>query len=106
MTTPEGTPKQGLAGATLGFFVGFAAVALFGPMAQKLQAELSLSPAMLGLAVAAPLLGVAAEDSVFCLGRYHRRTKTISGAAQSLVTWNGGTLADVELRGLRRLERW
>jgi MFS transporter, NNP family, nitrate/nitrite transporter len=54
--TLKGTPKLGLAGATLGFFVGFAAVALFGPMAQKLQAGMALSPVLLGFAVAAPLL--------------------------------------------------
>lgn len=56
LTTLNGTPKQGLAGATLGFFVGFAAVALFGPMAHKFQTDLGLSPVMLGFAVAAPLL--------------------------------------------------
>ncbi len=56
MTTLRGTTKQGLAGATLGFFVGFAAVALFGPIAHKLQADMALSPGLLGLAVAAPLL--------------------------------------------------
>ena len=32
-TPLKGTPVQGLTGATLGFFVGFAAVALFGPTA-------------------------------------------------------------------------
>ncbi|HZP46184.1 MAG TPA: MFS transporter [Candidatus Binataceae bacterium] len=52
----NGTPKQGLAGATLGFFVGFAAVALFGPMAKKLQTDMGLSPVALGFAVAAPML--------------------------------------------------
>ncbi len=56
MTTPKGSPKRGLAGATLGFFVGFAAVALFGPMTQRLRAELSLSPVTLGFALASPLL--------------------------------------------------
>jgi MFS transporter, NNP family, nitrate/nitrite transporter len=56
MTTLKGTPTLGLVGATLGFFVGFAAVALFGPMAQKLQAGMGLSPVLLGFAVAAPLL--------------------------------------------------
>ncbi len=30
----KGSPVQGLVGATLGFFVGFAAVSLFGPTAQ------------------------------------------------------------------------
>lgn len=56
MTLVKGTPEQGLFGATLGFFVGFAAVALFGPMAHKLQIEMGLSPGLLGLVVAAPLL--------------------------------------------------
>lgn len=56
MTLVNGTSRQGLFGATLGFFVGFAAVALFGPMAHKLQADMDLSPGLLGLAVAAPLL--------------------------------------------------
>jgi NNP family nitrate/nitrite transporter-like MFS transporter len=56
MTTLKATPTLGLVGATLGFFVGFAAVALFGPMAQKLQASMGLSPVLLGFAVAAPLL--------------------------------------------------
>ena len=54
--TLKGTPKQGLVGATLGFFVGFAAAALFGPMAHKLQICMGLSSARLGLTVAAPLL--------------------------------------------------
>jgi NNP family nitrate/nitrite transporter-like MFS transporter len=56
MATLNGTPKLGLAGAALGFFAGFSAVALFGPMAHKLQADLGLSPVLLGFAVAAPLL--------------------------------------------------
>ncbi len=56
MATLEGTPKQGLYGATLGFFVGFAAVALFGPMAHRLQGDMALSPVLVGLTVAAPLL--------------------------------------------------
>lgn len=56
MRTLRGTPIEALTGATLGFFIGFAAVALFGPMAHKLQADMHLSPVMLGLVVAAPLL--------------------------------------------------
>jgi hypothetical protein len=47
MTALNGTPRLGLVGATLGFFVGFAAVALFGPMAQRLQAGMGLSPVLL-----------------------------------------------------------
>lgn len=52
----KGSPTQGLIGATLGFFGGFAAVALFGPMAHRLQTAMSLSPVALGVVVAAPML--------------------------------------------------
>jgi NNP family nitrate/nitrite transporter-like MFS transporter len=52
----KGTPSQGLAGATFGFFTGFAAAALLGPNAHQLKSDLSLSPVMLGFAVAAPVL--------------------------------------------------
>lgn len=52
----RGTPIQGLAGATLGFFVGFAAVALFGPTARKLAPVLQLSPLQVGFLVAIPSL--------------------------------------------------
>ena len=54
--TIVGTPAQGLAGATLGFFVGFAAVSLFGPTAKILKGILGLSPLEVGLLVAAPSL--------------------------------------------------
>lgn len=56
MENLKGSAREGLFGATLGFFVGFTAVALFGPIALKLQTEMGLSPVMVGLAVAAPLL--------------------------------------------------
>jgi len=56
MASIKGTPAQGLFGATLGFFVGFAAVSLFGPTAKQFQAVLHLSPALVGLLVAAPAL--------------------------------------------------
>lgn len=52
----NGTPSQGLFGATLGFFFGFAAVALFGPTAAKFKDILSLSPIMVGFLVAMPSL--------------------------------------------------
>lgn len=52
----KGTPAQGLAGATLGFFIGFAAVSLFGPTAKSLRGILALSPLEVGLLVAAPSL--------------------------------------------------
>jgi NNP family nitrate/nitrite transporter-like MFS transporter len=50
----EGSPKQALWSATLGFFAGFAAVALFGPAASKFQQVMGLGPMALGLLVAAP----------------------------------------------------
>jgi NNP family nitrate/nitrite transporter-like MFS transporter len=52
----KGTPNQGLFGATLGFFIGFAAVSLFGPTASKFQDVMALSPVLVGLLVAAPSL--------------------------------------------------
>ncbi|MEE9457582.1 MAG: MFS transporter [bacterium] len=52
----KGTPVQGLFGATLGFFVGFAAVSLFGPTAGKFENVMALSPVMVGLLVAMPSL--------------------------------------------------
>jgi len=52
----KGTPGHGLAGATLGFFIGFAAVSLFGPTAKSLRGILELSPLEVGLLVAAPSL--------------------------------------------------
>jgi NNP family nitrate/nitrite transporter-like MFS transporter len=54
--TTFGTPAQGLAGATLGFFIGFAAVSLFGPTAKNLKGILGLSPLEVGFLVAAPSL--------------------------------------------------
>jgi MFS transporter, NNP family, nitrate/nitrite transporter len=52
----KGYPQRGLFGATLGFFVGFAAVALFGTTAARLKEVMQLSPVMIGLLVAAPSL--------------------------------------------------
>lgn len=57
MTPPlKGTPSQGLWGATLGFFFGFAAVALFGPTAARFQQVMGLSPMAVGFLVAMPSL--------------------------------------------------
>ena len=56
MSQFEGTPRQGLFGATLGFFVGFAAVALFGSTASQFQAVMGFGPTALGLLVAMPAL--------------------------------------------------
>lgn len=56
MSRVRGTPNEGLLGATLGFFVGFAAVSLFGPTAHRFQEVMGLSPVMVGFLVAAPAL--------------------------------------------------
>ena len=55
-TKVRGNLNQALLAATLGFFFGFAAVALFGPTAKKFKDILDLSPAAVGLLVAAPAL--------------------------------------------------
>jgi MFS transporter, NNP family, nitrate/nitrite transporter len=52
----KGKPRDGLIGATLGFFIGFAAVALFGPTANKLNDILHLTPVAIGFLVAMPSL--------------------------------------------------
>lgn len=52
----RGTPSRGLGGATLGFFVGFAAVALFGPTAGRFREVMELSPLAVGFLVAMPAL--------------------------------------------------
>ncbi|MFN3478276.1 MAG: MFS transporter, partial [bacterium] len=52
----KGSPLQGLIGATLGFFIGFAAVALYGPAAKNFKELMGLSGFMLGLLVAIPQL--------------------------------------------------
>jgi len=52
----KGTPNQSLFAATLGFFFGFAAVALFGPTAGRFQQVMHLSPLMVAFLVAAPAL--------------------------------------------------
>jgi MFS transporter, NNP family, nitrate/nitrite transporter len=51
-----GTPPMGLAMGTWGFFVGFAAVALYGPAAKYFQDQMHLGGFALGLLVAAPQL--------------------------------------------------
>jgi NNP family nitrate/nitrite transporter-like MFS transporter len=52
----RGSPNEGLIGATLGFFIGFAAVSLFGPTAHTFKEIMGLSPVMVGFLVAAPSL--------------------------------------------------
>jgi NNP family nitrate/nitrite transporter-like MFS transporter len=56
MNRIEGTPRQALWSATLGFFVGFAAVALFGPSAKLFQQVMGLGPLAMGFLVAIPAL--------------------------------------------------
>jgi len=56
MKSLKGNPTRGLFGPTLGFFAGFAAVALFGPTAKRFQEIMEISPALVGLLVAAPSL--------------------------------------------------
>ncbi|MGA3399515.1 MAG: MFS transporter [Acetobacteraceae bacterium] len=52
----QGNPRQGLIMGTWGFFIGFAAVALYGPAAHAFQQSMQLSPLLVGLLVAAPQL--------------------------------------------------
>jgi NNP family nitrate/nitrite transporter-like MFS transporter len=52
----KGTSRDSLIGATLGFFIGFAAVALFGPTANKLKELMQLDPVTVGFLVAMPSL--------------------------------------------------
>ncbi len=52
----KGTPTSGLIMATFGFFIGFAAVSLYGPVASKFKEILGMSGFLLGLLVAAPNL--------------------------------------------------
>lgn len=52
----KGTPNQGLFMATLGFFIGFSAVSLFGTVASEFNKFLGLSGVMLGFLVGLPQL--------------------------------------------------
>lgn len=52
----KGTPQGALFGATLGFLIGFAAVALFGPTAERFREVMNLTPLQIGFLVAAPAL--------------------------------------------------
>jgi MFS transporter, NNP family, nitrate/nitrite transporter len=52
----KATPTRGLTGATIGFFVGFAAVVLFGVTAKELRDIMGLSGWHLGLLISAPAL--------------------------------------------------
>lgn len=52
----RGSPAEALFGATVGFFIGFGAVSLFGPTADRFVDVMDLNPAQVGLLVAIPLL--------------------------------------------------
>jgi len=56
MTSLQGNPRQALWGATLGFFAGFAAVALFGVTAKQFQQVMDLGPVAVGFLVSIPAL--------------------------------------------------
>ena len=84
MNRIEGTPRQALWSATLGFFVGFAAVALFGPSANRFQQVMGLRPAgrwvSSGCACA---FWVSASNPIFGMGRHEWRSQTISLVTES-----------------------
>lgn len=52
----HGSPNKALTGATIGFFIGFGAVSLFGPTAHNFTQVMQLSPGQVGLLVAIPML--------------------------------------------------
>jgi len=52
----RGSPNKALLGATIGFFIGFGAVSLFGPTAHSFTQVMKLSPGQVGLLVAIPML--------------------------------------------------
>lgn len=53
----KGNPNRGLTGATLGFFIGFATVSLYGPTSAVFkEAFVNLNPVLLALLIAAPNL--------------------------------------------------
>lgn len=52
----HGTSTKSLVGATVGFFIGFGAVSLFGPTAHGFIKVMQLSPAQVGFLVATPML--------------------------------------------------
>lgn len=52
----RGSPRQGLAAATFGFFIGFAGVVVYGPAASEFEQAMGLSGILLGLLVGAPNL--------------------------------------------------
>lgn len=55
-TQIKGSPTRALIGATVGFFIGFGAVSLFGPTAHSFIRTMQLSPSQVGFLVAIPML--------------------------------------------------
>ena len=53
---PSGSPREALVSSTIGFFVGFAAVALFSVTAERFRVAMGLGPTQVGLLVAMPAL--------------------------------------------------
>lgn len=51
-----GSPNKALFGATIGFFIGFGAVSLFGPTAHSFIDVMKLTPGQVGVLVAIPML--------------------------------------------------
>lgn len=52
----KGSPTKSLIGATVGFFIGFGAVSLFGPTAHGFIEVMQLTPSQAGFLVAIPML--------------------------------------------------
>jgi len=52
----RGSPMHALFGATVGFFIGFGAVSLFGPTAHSFVKVMQLTPEQVGFLVAIPML--------------------------------------------------
>ncbi len=52
----KGSPSKALLGATVGFFIGFGAVSLFGPTAHSFIKAMNLAPSQVGFLVAIPML--------------------------------------------------
>lgn len=50
----RGSPRRGLAGATLGFFIGLGVVVLYSPVAEEFRQAMDLSGVLLGLLVGTP----------------------------------------------------
>ncbi len=68
----RGTPTMGLLGASLGFFIGFAGVSLFGPTAKFLTTAASLTPAAAAQSGTLQRLAAAIKKSLKARIRSHQ----------------------------------